>query len=245
MLDRSKSFPAQPELGLRFGLTPEAFKRWWAVAITTTDADEFVHLYQGDELCARMVCAIDHLTNLGRQAEAPDVIVRAYLIARDLGDDLLHDSKVRIEAWETFNMEATQMLLGCVRQNSRRIIEERILQKTTRKIEELYERAETIGDSEELNQVERLAMQSSMQFLSLQEKAREAEALRRDKKAAAQAIAAGKQSMKTVQAIPTLDEAKQFLTMLKETYGAETFAELMKHAAPTPLPAGEELKADG
>lgn len=233
MLDRTQDSSAQLDTGLRFGLSDDAFKRWWAMALTTIDADEYVHLYGGDMDGARMVCVLDHLTHSELAPKEQGLIERAYVIAKDLPERYLHEIKTKTDAFYLYNLDSTRMLMECVRRNAKRFIEDEITLRSTRKIKELYDRAEEECGEDRLK-TERVALDGSMQWLSLQERARAADAQRRDKRAAAQAIATGKQQLKIAQAVPTIDEAKQFIVMLKEAYGEEAFVKLVEHTALLP-----------
>ena len=132
------------DTGFSFELTDEAFNRWWSTTILPEDASEFVHLYRGTLDSARLVCAIDYLTNVQQGKWSADTLVKAYCLAKNLPEDG-RDTTLALNAQYLYKEDATEFLLDRVRYRSRRVAEERIASLTTTKIEELHQRAKYLG----------------------------------------------------------------------------------------------------
>jgi hypothetical protein len=219
-----------PDTGLAFALSDEAFNRWWATSILPEDAAEFVHLHHGTIEEARFVAALDYLTNVQQGPWNSDTIIRAYCLAQNRALDM-RDSLVRANAQYILESPATSYLLDRVRYRSRRIAEERIANRTTTKIEEIFERTTILDGAERLN-TERLALEMGIKYLSNQSRERGQEAERRAKKAVQSAMEYSRNSETDEKRVPTLAEAEHFLAMLAEHHGSEAIVGLLQKRLP-------------
>lgn len=242
------------ERGIGFGLSDDDFNRWWHGALLPEDANEFVHFYGGTLDGARFACALTYLTNVDRRAMSNDIIVRAYLAAKNLPDSELRNVKARYEAQALYDEDSVQTLLERVRRRTRYAAEDRIIARTAAKIEELFNRTRTVpdGDDEraefEMNggivnaelrfDTEKLALDAALRFMANTTKERSHDMVRRDKRAFAAAVAANQGKARDASAPPNADEAKQFLAMLHETLGTEQFTEIVASMIPAALPSG-------
>jgi len=234
---------APSEVGVRFDLSDSTFRRWWYAAILPEDASEYVYLLGGTMQGARFVCAVDYLTNVDRRVFTADLLVRAYCMAHLLPESEIKSARVRMEAQSLYESDAVQTLMDRVRYRASRASAERIYHLTAAKIEDLYARTNTEwADFEERRKTEALFLDSSLRLLATEAKERGQDLLRRDRRAIAAATAAGRIAATQSAAPPTLDEAKQFLAMLREHFGEEQFGKIMETAALAPAPAEEIIE---
>lgn len=241
------------DAGVGFGLSDDTFNAWWYGAVLPEDANEFVHFYGGTLDGARFVCALSYLTNVERRTVANDVIVRAYLAAKNLPDSELKNVKVRYEAQALYDEDSVQTLLERVRRRARYAAEDRIVSRTAAKIEELYDRVRPVPTDEneiaefQMNggivnaemryDTEKLALDASLRFMQNTTKERALDQTRRDKRAIASAMAANQGKAADAAALPNADEFKQFLAMMRDALGAEQFAEAIASMVPAALKA--------
>ena len=224
--------PKAPERGLRFGLSQETFDRWWESAITVDDGEKFVHVYQGNMLGARFVCAID-LLKLNHPLTA-DIIVQAYLAAAEIPDEHLKNHIHRISAQALYDDPSVQWLLDQVQYRSDRAARERIARRMSRRLERLYDETENPESLRDVG-LQKVIMEGSSRFLLLQSREKQADDMRRDKIAMQKAIAQGKMSEGETHKIPTLEEAKHFLHMLRDHFGAAEFSKILGDVTPHKL----------
>lgn len=117
-------FEQEPERSIAdtYDLPADQFVRWWNM-LDPTDRDEFRWLYQGDELLARFVCALDLLLIAKIQSgDHASLVQLAYHIASKPYPKHrleLSDADLRIRATRAYNHEAVQSLLERVRARNR------------------------------------------------------------------------------------------------------------------------------
>lgn len=228
---------AQPE-PVAFRLDSSEFERWWKTAVDPEDRASYIHLHQGHMEGARFVCALDHLTrNLGQQ-RTDDVIVRAYLIASGLPESDLRVHKIRYEAQAMYEDDAVSTLIESVRYRSGKAAEERIGTLAVNKIEALFERSNTLSGEEQLD-TEKVALDGSIRFLGIRERAASAAQARRDKKAVQRAMQINASRGTEAAKLPTLEEAGEFMKMLVNEFGAEAAKQLVDKAMKPALASGE------
>lgn len=228
--------------GLRFGLTDSAFDSWWRNALLPEDQSEFVHIYNGNKLGARFVCALDYLSRVDNRNTTPDVIVEAYMLAKKLDAGAASDILVRQNAQYVYEDPSVKVLLDRIRYRTRAIAMERVAAKTYAKVEELYSRADVEADPDAKLAIEKVAINAGTTLLSIDERQRTADAKRRDAKAFREAMETSRQNQRDASQAPTLDEAKHFILMLKEQFGPEAIAQMFQEALP-PVPP-EVIDAD-
>jgi hypothetical protein len=236
---------AEPDFGLRFGLTDDAFMQWWTHALLKADADEFVHVLGGNRIGARFVCAIDRLVRLDGRGLTGDIIVRAYCVARKIPPAqfaaAMREPQNRLDAQCLYNDAAVQSLLDRLAYRSRQLSMERVALRTMSKIESLYQRAddETL-DPEIRIDVEKAALNASVTLLSIDERRQSGEAKRRQQAAYGRALEASRTNMRDESAPPSIEEAKHFILMLREHFGADVLRDLVTNALPSPREATKE-----
>jgi hypothetical protein len=220
-------------------LTREAFERWWTLVLMPEDSSEYVRLYGGTLDGARFVCALDYLTNVSQRTFTDDLVTRAYLIA--IGQpDAPDTAKSNFEARALLEDDAVQALLDRVRYHTERRSAERLARRASRKIEELFDRAEdpqTALNYEQQLATERTAVAASLQFrrqVDIKEARIETARMKRAVADAQNRSSAPDPSGE--HALPSPGEAKQFLAMLRDRYGPDTFAEIMQSVTPPALP---------
>ncbi len=227
-------------LANRFELDDETFEAWWSRAVLPEDAAEFVHLLQGTKDAARFVCAWDGLCASGDRPHSNELVVRAYLFSKGYPEEAAGNVRYRAEALALWEDDAVRALIEVLRYRERRAAEERIATRMCAKLEELYDRAAGEEDPKDRRTDERVALDGSLRFLTIQEQARERKATRRDKRALVEAIGRSRAQTIAVGAPPTPDEARHFLLMLKETLGPQGYADVLastQEALPAPKEA--------
>ena len=228
--------------GIRFGLDEAAFLRWWHAAVLAEDADEFVHLYGGTMDQARFVCSLDYLTSIDQQAVGSDVIVRAFVTARNLPEDSMRDIGVRMEAQAHYTSPPVMTLMDRVRYRSERAFEERIRRQTAARLEAMYTRVRKMDeDDPALLSVERGVLDASVKFLAMTQKDRHHVDDLRARRSIADAAARSREVNADQLKAPSKEEAKNFMVMLRETLGDEEFAEALKQVA---LPPSNEVVSE-
>lgn len=125
-----------------YELPHEKFLRWWQM-LDPQDRDEFRWLYQGDELLARFVCALDLLVIARVQSgDQKSLIQLAYHIAAKTYPHRrreLSDPRLREEALQSWNHAAVQSLLERVRSRSRIRERTRIENKVIERLDEMLD----------------------------------------------------------------------------------------------------------
>jgi hypothetical protein len=220
-----------PDTGLAFALSDEAFMRWWSSTILVEDAYEFSYLHAGTIYEARFVCALEFLMTVQQLGHNGETIIRAYCLAQNQPLDM-QDALVRSNAQSLYSTPAVGFLMDCVRKRSRRIAEERIANRTTTKIEEVFERTKGLTGKERL-ETERLALQMGLTYLSNQSRERGAETERRSRKAVQSALERSRHAEADEQRVPGLAEVDHFLSMLVEHHGSDAIEELLRKKLPS------------
>lgn len=211
-----------PEAGVRFGLSDETFQSWWNRALMPEDADEFVHLRGGNKAGARLVCALDYLTATGQERPPADVIVRAYVLARKLPETSLADETVRIEAAYLYQDDAVQSLLDKLRYRERSVAMERVSKLTLKTVEEQLQGGDEIKE----------AMKAGVSLMAIDQRAKEAEAKRRDNKAYRDALAMSRSNLRDSTQPPSREEALHSIVMFRELFGEQALREMITAALP-------------
>ena len=218
-----------PQGSHRFALDDDTFNRWWKFALFKDEAAEYVHSnLQGTLEGARFVCALDYLQGQESKTLNADLIVESYILAKNLPESAARDAKTRIEAQCLYDDPAVSYLMDCLRRRNVRSVAERVANMRAAKIEELYERSASEGlEPAERLKTEQVFLQASAQVIDNATKERAMEATRRDKRSIQNAIAANSAREKDKHRLPTKEEAKQFLLMLKDAYGDDAFREIV------------------
>lgn len=225
----------------RFQLNDDLFNQWWKRALYKDEAAEYVHSnLQGTLDGARFVCALDYLTGVENRSLTTDIIVDSYALAKNLPAGSEKSAKTRIEAQAVYDDPATQYLIDCLRRRQTRVNADRIANMRVAKLEELYDRgnADRGWDSyQDKLATEKLFLSGSAQFIDNSTKERSMEAARRDKAVVQRAIRSNSDRSRDTDKLPSPEEAKQFILMLRDAYGSEKFAELMGQVA---LPSADK-----
>ena len=103
-------------------LTEEQFRRWWEM-LDQEDRDEFKWLYNGDQLLARFICALDLLVVARVQGGDHKALIQmAYYIAAKPFPSYavsLADGSLRIYATRAYNHPAVQTIIERTRLRNR------------------------------------------------------------------------------------------------------------------------------
>jgi hypothetical protein len=222
------------ERGHAFGLDRDTFEQWWAYTVDPKDASEFVHFHHGSLEGARYVCALEELLSREGSAISSDCIVRAYCAAYVMPFESMHDQDVKIQAQLLHQLDSTQWLLDRVHYRNRQQTEARLAAIATRKIEQISQ-----DDDEEPDlKKKQVVIDASLRFLSIQQKERQAEQVRRDKRSHQAMLDRAQTMEKHVEGDPSISEVKQFFVRMKETFGAEAINAIIQEVFPA-LPAGK------
>lgn len=219
-------------------LTDDNFSHWWLSSVSPEDRAEYIHLHHGDLHGARMICALDYFTAVLKNKSTDDTIVKAYCVAHNLPLEDAKLTRVRYAAQALYEDEAVQMLAECVRYRAAREAHARIEKKYVQRVEKIYSRLEQADEEgyvdEDYRGDEKLVLTESAKFMALRTKADEAVASRRAQRSVTQAMQTHAARKDDPNAVPSLEEAKAFLSMLAAKHGTEAINDLL---AASMLPA--------
>jgi len=212
-------------------LAHETFAAWWYYAILPEDCDEFVKLHRGTMDGARMVCALDYLTNVDRRDLSPGVVIRAYLLALEMPESRLTDAAVRYSAQNLYDEPSVQTLYARLRSREATVGEEMVRRLFVGKLQKTYEKAD-------LSAAEMAAMfTGSAALINAGHKREALQQTRRDKAAIRNAAIKNDDNMVNVTRLPRLEEVRANLLMLKAEYGDQWFTDLLASLQPALPPA--------
>lgn len=236
--------------GIAFGLTKDVFSDWWFHRLLAEDANEFVHVYGGTLEGARFVCALDYLSNVDQRKLGSDIITRAYCLAMDL-ELQSQTGSVAVSAEGLYREDSVQFLLQRIRLRSSDYAVSKLYGRAVAKINELYDRTAPVldndeaaerqmnglyvADLEERRKHEELALRASTELVKEHNRNLREDTERREKRVIALKLAEGAAKDSQQFALPSPDEAKQFLVMLRESYGIEQFQEILNAVEPKAL----------
>ena len=221
----------EPE-DLKFRLSDKEFMSWYSSSITKEDAYEFVYIFKGTNKEARFVCALDYF-NRNDKTLSNNVILEAYCISDNIPVDYT-SPQLRMNAQYLFETNAVHFLLDRVKYRAKRNAEEELINLSTRKIKDWFERADTAEMKDDKKagmrlEVEKVAVEAALRFSSTMSKERQQDIARREKKSIQEGIERAKQMETEKKALPSESEAKQLLIMLATSY-KEQFQEWVKEA---------------
>ncbi|MGH7749715.1 MAG: hypothetical protein ACREQ5_33860 [Candidatus Dormibacteria bacterium] len=204
----------------RFGLTEEAFLRWWR-ALGEDDKAEFVQIYGGNEVLARFVCAYDYLTMMEARSTGTNTIRIAYSIALGVSPDDVRVMRGYPIVWKH---DAVQSLLDRLHYRSAKQAAARITNKVTILIENMLVEVSSSDEIKEKN----MAVRTALDFMRQVSDADVQERVERTKRGFQQAREELRLA-KTVGEEVTPDQAVLHLSMLKEKLG-DNFDAVLKKA---------------
>ena len=219
------------DTGSRWQLTDAEFGRWWNM-LNPADRDEYLLVHDGNARGARMVCALDYLTNVEQRDESPDVILQAYCIAA--GFNYATESKnnsLRYEARHWYEDPGVQRLYANLKGRARTQAFARVRTMMVSLLEDCYEDYRNAEDPKARREARRDALDYGIRYVKAEGGTESQAQQKRFEKLLKQAMEIGQQRKVDKLGAPSLNALPAFIEMVRSEYGDEG-VEVIRAALP-------------
>jgi len=175
---------------------------------------------------------LDYLT-IQEGGAGGDHIYRAYIVAAEIPALDVNDPVHRINAEIIYKQDATGWLLDRVRYRASREVHERIRKRTARRLEKLYDESEE-GELLTDAALQRTVLDGANKFLAMGAREQAARDATRQKAALEKALERASVA-DGPKALPTKEDVRHFLQMIRDEFGGDVLAELVAEVAPKKL----------